>query len=262
MHREFVEKRIAELKSQDRPTAAWSNAPFAACSMPARRAARSMSALLRHCAGSARTEGARLTLAQFKATVREQFFLLLLEPEATLAAIPKLLPADMGERRKALAAIRSVLSARGEISGETAERLKKVASLFGVDEAKALGRRKHPFRCEPGPGQGVVTADGTIGSKVNERSSDRAAATPHAKYDRLIASAKQVPAAITLVVYPCDEASLRGVCEAAEAGIIKPVLVGPAAKIKAVAAQHNFDISQFEIVDAPIAKKPRHRPFN
>ena len=73
----------------------------------------------------------------------------------------------------------------------------------------------------------------------------------HAKYDRLIDLAKQVPAAVTMVVYPCDEASLRGTCEAAEAGIIKPVLVGPAAKIKAVAAQHNFDISEFEIVDVP-----------
>jgi phosphate acetyltransferase len=76
-------------------------------------------------------------------------------------------------------------------------------------------------------------------------------AQPHVKYDRLIAAAKQVPAAITLVVHPCDESSLRGVCEAAAAGIIKPVLVGPAAKIKAVAAQHNLDISQFKIVDEP-----------
>ena len=59
-----------------------------------------------------------------------------------------------------------------------------------------------------------------------------------------------MPAAVTIVVHPCDEASLRGVCEAAAAGIIKPVLVGPAGKIKAVAAQYNFDISQFEIVDA------------
>ena len=85
------------------------------------------------------TEGARLTLAQFKATVREQFFLLLLEPEATLAAIPQLLPADMTQRRKALAAIRNVLSASGQISGETAERLKKVVSLFGVNEAGPSG---------------------------------------------------------------------------------------------------------------------------
>jgi hypothetical protein len=70
---------------------------------------------------------------------REQFFLLLLEPEATLAAIPKLLPADVAVRRKGLAAIRNVLSASGEISGETAERLNKVASLFGIDEAEPLG---------------------------------------------------------------------------------------------------------------------------
>lgn len=75
-------------------------------------------------------------------------------------------------------------------------------------------------------------------------------AQPNSKYDRLIAMAKQVPAAVTMVVHPCDESSLRGVCEAAAAGLIKPVLVGPAAKIKAVAAQYNFDISRFEIVDA------------
>ena len=80
-------------------------------------------------------ESSRLTLAQFKAMAREQFFLLLLDPEATLAAIPKLLPTDMGERRKGLAAIRNVLSAAGEISGEAAERLKKVTALFEANEA-------------------------------------------------------------------------------------------------------------------------------
>jgi len=80
-------------------------------------------------------ESSRLTLAQFKAMAREQFLLLLLDPEATLAAIPKLLPADIAERRKGLAAIRNVLSAGGEISGEAAERLKKVTALFEVDES-------------------------------------------------------------------------------------------------------------------------------
>jgi Protein of unknown function (DUF3141) len=80
-------------------------------------------------------ESSRMTLAQFKAMAREQFFLLLLDPEATLAAIPKLLPADVAERRKGLAAIRNVLSAAGEISGEAAERLKKVTALFEADDA-------------------------------------------------------------------------------------------------------------------------------
>jgi pimeloyl-ACP methyl ester carboxylesterase len=72
----------------------------------------------------------RLTLAQFKAMVREQFFMLLLEPEASLAAIPKLLPAAEDQRRKGLAVIRSVVSASAEISGETATRFDRVTQLF------------------------------------------------------------------------------------------------------------------------------------
>ena len=74
---------------------------------------------------------------------------------------------------------------------------------------------------------------------------------PHAKYDRLIAAAKAVPAVTTIVVHPCDESSLRGTVESAEAGIITPILVGPAAKITDTAARHNLAIDQFELVDAP-----------
>jgi phosphate acetyltransferase len=74
---------------------------------------------------------------------------------------------------------------------------------------------------------------------------------PHAKYERLIALAKQVPPVTTVVVHPCDETSLRGATEAAEAGIITPILVGPVAKITAVAQSQGLDISRFEIVDAP-----------
>ncbi|MBO0711931.1 MAG: phosphate acetyltransferase [Acetobacteraceae bacterium] len=74
--------------------------------------------------------------------------------------------------------------------------------------------------------------------------------TPHAKYERLIARAKQVPPARTVVVHPCDETSLRGVTEAAELGIIIPILVGPAAKIAGVANKYNLSIGQFELVDA------------
>src|SRR6202008_500086 len=53
------------------------------------------------------------------------------------------------------------------------------------------------------------------------------------------------------VVHPCDETSLTGACEAAEIGIINPILVGSAARIKATAARPSLDISNFEIVDAP-----------
>src|ERR1700716_1549059 len=80
---------------------------------------------------------------------------------------------------------------------------------------------------------------------------DAGEAKPGAKYDRLIAAAKAIPAAATIVVHPCDESSLRGAADAAEAGIIKPTLVGPSAKIRAAAFKHGIDISSYEIVDAP-----------
>jgi phosphate acetyltransferase len=77
------------------------------------------------------------------------------------------------------------------------------------------------------------------------------ASPPQSKYERLIARAKQVPAAITVVAHPCDETSLRGAVDAAQAGIIIPILVGPAAKISAVAQRHGLDIGRFQVVDAP-----------
>src|SRR6185436_19474594 len=50
------------------------------------------------------------------------------------------------------------------------------------------------------------------------------------------------------------ESSLRGAIEAADAGIIVPILVGPAAKIAAVAREHGLDVGRFRIVDAPDAE--------
>ncbi len=76
-------------------------------------------------------------------------------------------------------------------------------------------------------------------------------ASQTSKYERLIARAKQVPPATTIVVHPCDEPSLRGPVEAARAGIIIPILVGPIAKISAVALEHSLDISRFELIDTP-----------
>jgi hypothetical protein len=76
---------------------------------------------------------ARLTVSQFKAMAREQYLMLLIDAEATLAAIPDLLPRDAEARRKAFAAIRKVLNARGEITGEAAERLRRIARLFEID---------------------------------------------------------------------------------------------------------------------------------
>ena len=73
----------------------------------------------------------------------------------------------------------------------------------------------------------------------------------HEKYERLIARCKALTPVPTAVAHPCDETSLKGAVEAAELGILQPILVGPRAKIEAVAAQFQLDISTYEISDAP-----------
>jgi hypothetical protein len=90
-------------------------------------------------------DGPKLTLTEFKSLVREQFFMLLLEPEASLAAIPNLLPQDVEMRRRGLEAIRDVLSASADVSDEAASRLRRVTELFGVTEDGRSEAAKTPF---------------------------------------------------------------------------------------------------------------------
>src|SRR5262245_39055556 len=73
----------------------------------------------------------------------------------------------------------------------------------------------------------------------------------HEKYEALIARCKSLPPTRTAVAHPCDESSLTAVVDAAKAGLMTPILVGPRARIEAVAKQRNLDISKYEIVDAP-----------
>jgi phosphate acetyltransferase len=73
----------------------------------------------------------------------------------------------------------------------------------------------------------------------------------HETYQRLIGLCKSLGPTPTAVVHPCDQSSLEGAAEAARLGLITPILVGPRARIEAVAEQCNVDISRFELVDAP-----------
>jgi len=76
----------------------------------------------------------------------------------------------------------------------------------------------------------------------------------HEKYQRLIQRCKSLAPTPTAVAHPCDASSLQGVVDAAKAGLIAPILVGPAARIKEVAAQAKLDISAFPIVDAAFSQ--------
>lgn len=85
---------------------------------------------------------------------------------------------------------------------------------------------------------------------MNENSS-AAPLRRHEKYDRLIATAEGQPPLTTAVAHPCDETSLKGAVEAAEAGLIKPILVGPKEKILGLAKAFSLDLCNLEIVDVP-----------
>jgi hypothetical protein len=89
--------------------------------------------------------GPRLTLPEFKMLVREQFFMLLLDQEGALAAIPKLLPEDVDQRRGVFAAMQEVLSASDEITDERASRLQRIAALFGADAGEDRASNVAPF---------------------------------------------------------------------------------------------------------------------
>src|SRR4029079_9299018 len=73
----------------------------------------------------------------------------------------------------------------------------------------------------------------------------------HAKYERLVAATRSLQPLPTAVAHPCDETSLRGALEAAEADMIAPILVGPRGKIESLAKSLDLDLGGATIVDAP-----------
>jgi phosphotransacetylase len=71
------------------------------------------------------------------------------------------------------------------------------------------------------------------------------------KYERLLARCKNLPAIPTAVAHPCEESALLGAVEAAQKGLIDPILVGPIAKIREIARKARVDLTRVQLVDAP-----------
>lgn len=78
----------------------------------------------------------------------------------------------------------------------------------------------------------------------------RAHHNTHDKFHELVAKAQSYAPVKVAVAHPCDQVSLESIAEAARLRLIEPILVGPRERIEQVAAQHDIDISRFEIVDA------------
>jgi phosphotransacetylase/acyl dehydratase len=73
----------------------------------------------------------------------------------------------------------------------------------------------------------------------------------HERFRALLAAAAGQPPLETAVAYPCDASALGAAVEAAQAGLIAPILVGPRADIEAAARAASVDIAPYRLVEAP-----------
>jgi len=78
-----------------------------------------------------------------------------------------------------------------------------------------------------------------------------AVTTGTGKYEELLEKCERLDAVATAVVHPCEGAALSGAIEAADKGLIIPILVGPRAKIEATADVLGVDVRHLQIVDTP-----------
>ena len=88
-----------------------------------------------------RAEHQGLTLQAFKQVLREQYFSLMLDRDAALAGIAKMLPADAAERKTLLAVIHRAVEAAEPPVGERARRLAQIEQMFSGGRAPALAKK-------------------------------------------------------------------------------------------------------------------------
>ena len=71
------------------------------------------------------------------------------------------------------------------------------------------------------------------------------------KYEQLLERCRTLQPVSTAVAHPCEASALAAVVDAAELGLIAPILVGPKAKIEEVAKTNGIVLGSIPIVDAP-----------
>jgi hypothetical protein len=142
LHQELLQKRVAELKSRI-PAGGLREAVIRGL-LYAGMTRAAIDERGFELARRVREAHGETPLSEFKALVREQFNMLLIDQEAALAAIPSMLPSDGAARHKALDLIRQILLARGEMSAEDEKRMSEVARLFGTGKEPAAEQNPFP----------------------------------------------------------------------------------------------------------------------
>lgn len=129
------------------------------------------------------------------------------------------------------------------------------ATLTVVEKHPDKGDLVLDCQCTNQKGHAVITGKAFVRAPKEKVSRPRAELpevqiSRHERFRALLARAASLPPASTAIVYPCDANALGAAVEAAEAGLIVPILVGPKDKILAAAAAANVDVVKYRMVDA------------
>ncbi len=197
----------------------------------------------------------------------EQDIIVRYEPELALKTLPQLL-SKPGDRERLATLVQRLIAD---------ERMQRAAADGGAAQDRGRDRRLARHRAAPraqddggeerrqARDQGACEVGAartpqwgwraalscTESSKPGEATSME---RQHAKYQRLLDFCKSLPPTPTAVAHPCDQSSLQGAVDAARLGLIAPILVGPKARIEAVAKEHGIDIAGLPIVDAAFSQ--------
>ena len=137
----------------------------------------------------------------------------------------------------------------------------KAAAPGDLLTATVMVREKRPEKrivildtiCTNQHGEKVLTGVATVIAPAEKlalppTAPPEAALRRHDRYEPFIAKARALPPLLTAIVHPCSVEALQAAVEARDEGLITPVLVGPDAKIRAVAEAADVSVSGVEVI--------------
>ena len=130
------------------------------------------------------------------------------------------------------------------------------ATVTVMEKVKEKNRIRLDCRCVNQDGQDVITGQAEVIAPT-EKVRRRRAILPdiqisdHDDYRRLMEQTTGQEPVSTAIAHPCSAAAITAAVEAAEAGLILPILVGPEARIRSAAEAAGKDITAYRIVAAP-----------
>ena len=141
-------------------------------------------------------------------------------------------------------------------------RFKRPVTLGDVLTVTVTARRKNPdnkrvmfdCRCANQNGGLVIEGEAEVIAPVEKIERPRVPLpnvrlAERGRLGELFDAARPIEPMPVAVAHPCSEYALKGATEAAEAGLIIPLLIGPEARINKLAEEHAVDISGYAIVD-------------